>query len=401
MRPVRPRDRAAGDQPRPRGLGRGLDAAWNMRARIDDGRDGDAGAGEVGDRARRLVVGAEHHRAPPRRHRVAVEIGAHGAGQHDAGTVVVAEHQRALDGAGRNHASFGVDAPQALARLVLRRHRHVVVDALQRRIGAVVVDAEHRGARQDAHIRQRRQLGGDMGDPVGRAALVEGAGVGDQPAAEAEVLLAQHDARTGPARRQRGHQPRRTAADHQHVAMQERLLVGVRVGGAGGAPEPGGAADQRLVDLFPERGRPHEGLVVEAGGQDRSEHGVDRQQIEAQRRPAVLAGGDETIVKLGGGGARVGLATRALPQLHQRVRLLRPRREDAARAVIFERPADQVHAVRQQRRRQRVAAMAAVGAAVEREGERLRAIDRAARSRSRWDCVEVPSPHSSVGRGLG
>ena len=140
-----------------------------------------------------------------------------------------------------------------LARLVLRRRRHVIVDALERGIGAVVVDAKHGGARQDAHVGQRGQLRGDVGDPVGGAALVERAGLGDQPAAEAEVLLAQHDARAGPARRQRGHQPRGAAADHQHVAMQERLLVGVGVVGAGGAAEPGGAADQRLVDLLPER----------------------------------------------------------------------------------------------------------------------------------------------------
>ena len=44
-----------------------------LGARIDDGRDGDAGAREVGDRARRLVVGGEHDRAPPGRHREAVE----------------------------------------------------------------------------------------------------------------------------------------------------------------------------------------------------------------------------------------------------------------------------------------------------------------------------------------
>ena len=109
---------------------------------IDDRRDGDAGAGQVGDRARRLVVGAEHDRAPPGRHSVAVEIGPHGAGQHDAGTIVVAEHQRPLDRAGSNDATPGEDAPEPLARLVRRRRRHVIVDALERGIGAVVVDAE-------------------------------------------------------------------------------------------------------------------------------------------------------------------------------------------------------------------------------------------------------------------
>jgi hypothetical protein len=48
---------------------------------------------EVGDSARRVVVVAEHDCAAAGRHRESVEIRAHRAGQHDAGTVVVAEHQ--------------------------------------------------------------------------------------------------------------------------------------------------------------------------------------------------------------------------------------------------------------------------------------------------------------------
>ena len=340
-----------------------------LRPRIDDGLHL-----ARRPRARSATVRAvsslvrEHHGAPARRHRIAVEIGAHGAGQHDAGAVVVAEHQRPLDGAGGENAAPGEDAPQALARLVRGRLGDVVVDALQRRVGAAVVDADHRRARHDAHVGQRRQLGRDVRRPVRAAAVADSPVLGEQPPAEAEVLLAQHDARAGPARRQRRHQARRPAADDQHVAVQEGLLVGVGVALAGGAPEPGGAADQRLVDLLPERRRPHEGLVVEAGRQQRRDQRVDRQQIEPQRRPAVLAGGDEAVVELGRGGARVGLAPRAGPQLDQRIGLLRSGRQDAARAMILERPPDQMHAVGQQRRRQRVAGMAAVAAPV--EGER-------------------------------
>ena len=178
-RPARPRERAAGDQPRARGLGRGLNACGNGRARIDDRLDGDAGAGEIGDRACRLVAGAEHDRAPTERHCIPVEIGPRRSGQHDAGAIVVAKHQRPLDRSRGNDASLGEDVPEPLARLVARRHRDVIVDALQRGIGAVIVGADDRGAQQDANVRQRCQLLRDVGGPVRRSAIVEHSVLGE------------------------------------------------------------------------------------------------------------------------------------------------------------------------------------------------------------------------------
>src|SRR5262249_41411281 len=97
-----------------------------------------------------------------------------------------------------------------------------------------------------------------------------------------------------------------------------------------------------------------------------------------ERRPAVLALGDKPVVKLGHGGAGIGLGAHVSAEAHQRVRLLGPGGENAARPVILEAAADKAHAVRQQSRRERVAGMASVSAAVEREGEGARAVDRAA-----------------------
>ena len=160
--------------------------------------------------------------------------------------------------------------------------------------------------------------------------------------------------------------------------MRERLLVMVGILRAGRAAEAGGAADQRLVERFPERGRPHEGLVVEACRQERRQQVVHGADVEGERRPAVLARGDQPVVELGGGGARVRLAPRAGAQFDQRVRLLGARREDAARTMILERAPDQLHAVRHQGGRERVAGEALERASVERERERPRAIDQAA-----------------------
>jgi hypothetical protein len=160
--------------------------------------------------------------------------------------------------------------------------------------------------------------------------------------------------------------------------------------------DAGGAPDDVLVRGPGARGR-HERLVIEAGRKQRREQIVERPQVEIERRPAVLARGNEPIVKLRHGGARVGLGARALADPHQRVRLLRPGGEDAARTVIFEAASDDAHAVRQQRRRQRVARVARVAAAIEGERERARAVDRAAlRQTERLRRHEVSPPGAAI-----
>src|SRR3974390_3454087 len=121
------------------------------------------------------------------------------------------------------------------------------------------------------------------------------------------------------------------------------LLVVVRIGCRSGAAEPGGAADGGLVELFPERRRPHEGLVVEAGRDERREQRIDRAEIAGERGPAVLARRREAIIELDGGRLAVRLAPRAGAELDQRVRLLPSGREKGARAMILESGADETH----------------------------------------------------------
>jgi hypothetical protein len=90
-------------------------------------------------------------------------------------------------------------------------------------------------------------------------------GLGIQPPAHAEIFIRQHDPRARPPRRQGRHQPRRPGADDQQIAMQEPLVIGiVRVFLVSSPTQARRAADDRLIKLFPERRRPHEGLVVEA-----------------------------------------------------------------------------------------------------------------------------------------
>ncbi len=141
-----------------------------------------------------------------------------------------------------------------------------------------------------------------------------------------------------------------------------------------GAPETRRPADHRLVKLLPQRRRPHESLVVEAGDEDRREQRIDRSHIEADARPGVLAARLEALKKLRDRRARIGLAPRAAAQFDQRIRLLGSRREHTPRTVILERAADQTHSRGEQSGGHGVAGKPAVAAPVELEIQRPRAI---------------------------
>src|SRR5690606_15080100 len=138
-----------------------------------------------------------------------------------------------------------------------------------------------------------------------------------------------------------------------------------------------GAPDQALVQV-PERGRPHESLVVEPGRKERREHVARLAEIEPQRWPAVLAARRESREDLDLRGAHIGLGARPGAELDQGVRLLGTGAEDAARPMILEAAPDQVDAVGEQGRGQGVTGKAGVAPAVEGEADRPGAIDPAA-----------------------
>src|SRR4051794_41529736 len=156
-----------------------------------------------------------------------------------------------------------------------------------------------------------------------------------------------------------------------------RLLVRVRIGLRTCAAKTGSMPDRWFVQLLPERRRPHEGFVVEAGNEKRREERVDRPDIERERRPAILAARFETLVKLDYSCPRIRFAARAATQFDERVWFFRARRENSARPVIFEGPTDNLRPGRHKRRSQRVAGKPAVGMAVELERDGRAAVDEA------------------------
>ena len=320
----------------------------------------------------------EHDGTVTRPHAIAIDVAAHGAGEHHTRTVVIAEHDGALDAAGGQHGPLGEDAPGALARLEGRRFGIVISHALDRDEGLLVVAAEQRCTAENADVGQALKLGLDRVEPMQRVLAVDLLPVVEQAAAEAEILLDQQHACARTSGGQRRHQARGAGADHQHVAMDGGFLVTVGILDAGRTAKSGRAPDHRLIQLFPEGRRPHKGLVVEARRDQRAGDAVDRHQIECQRRPAVLARGDEAVIELDLSRARVGLAACTGAQFDERVGFFRTCRQEAARPVIFERASDEANAVGKQGGGERVARMARILGAVEAEAERAAAVDEAA-----------------------
>jgi hypothetical protein len=92
----------------------GLPLRGRLRPRVDDGTHLDAGVGEVDRRGVRAVIGGEDDGRAAGQYAVAVQEGARAAGEHDAGAIVVGEHDGALVGPRRDEHVPGADAPDPL-----------------------------------------------------------------------------------------------------------------------------------------------------------------------------------------------------------------------------------------------------------------------------------------------
>ncbi len=201
--------------------------------------------------------------------------------------------------------------------------------------------------------------------------------ISQQPAAEAKILIAHDHPGARPRGRQRRSQSTRPGADDQNVAKRIRLFVAIGIAPACGAAEPGGAADQRFVHAFPEGRGPHEGLVVEPRSAERAEPRAPREQVDAKRRPAVLAARLESLIQFDGGRFSVRFTPGPRAQFHERIRLLAACRKDPAGLVVLEAACHQPIAGCEQRGGERVARKAGELAIIELRTQRARPIDEA------------------------
>src|SRR5260221_8712425 len=254
----------------------------------------------------------------------------------------------------------------------------MVGDPFYDAIGAAVVDTEHGAARHQAHVRQACEFVNNASRPDMARPAADSLAFCKQPAAKTEVLITADPARTRRPRHQCRCQPRRACSDDEHVAERVGLFVTVRITNAGAAAQTGGATDDGLIELFPEARWPHEGLVIKAGDEDRAQQRIDRQNIEFQRRPVVLAPRLKPLIELDRGGFGVGFAARTGPQLHERVRLLGARAQYTPGTMILEAASDNTRAFREQRGLQRISGKALGRFPVEAKAKRLLPSDEAA-----------------------
>ncbi len=273
--------------------------AGAVRAGVQDGGDLDPGVQQRDGGLERAVVRAEDHRTPAGPHAVPPDVAGGRPGEHDAGPVVVGEEDRPLERAGGQDEPAGPDVPEPLPGHV-RRHRsaEMVGPPLHGDIEPVVVRAGHGGAGEHPYL---RELGEVVGD-----------GIADRAAA------GQQDPRTGLRLGERGGQPGRTGADHEHVDVRPGLVV---------------AGLDRRVDQLPL-----------AGQRPRGEPVVDLERRRADHRFTVAA-----------------------VDLDERVRLARAQVDHAARPAGVRAARHDAHLVAQQRRRERVAGLRGELLAVEGE----------------------------------
>ena len=276
-------------------------------AAVDNGGNLDPQPAEIARGAPAVIVVGEDRDRFPGGGPPAVGIGPHRAGQHHAGPVVIAEGDRTFGRPGTQQGALRIDPPQDLTRLV-RRAVAVVGALLQGTVYAVIVGAVDTGPGHQADIVHRPQLARRPRGPVGAGHAVDLEAFRVETAAGQEILIRQDHARAAARGGQRRLQARRARPDDQQVAMQEALVIAVRIVPPRQPAQTGGRPDRRFVDLFPEALRPHEGLVVEPGAEERRDQVVHLQQIELQRPAMVLARGLQTVEQFRHRRPRVGLA---------------------------------------------------------------------------------------------
>ena len=333
------------------------------RTRIHYSRHAKTTLRKIDGREIGAVVAGVDHRALACGHAIAVKVVPHGRGQHHAGAVVIGEHQRALHGTAGQHHLTRTDPPPALARQMGSCVRaQMRSDALDRGQHVVVVIARDGGAVQHLHVRVCRQRGQRGRHPRDGRLAIDALALGEQAAAWLFLFVDQQDASPGWRGLQRRCKPRRPGTHDQQIAVQILAMVVLRITFAWGLAQ---AREPAHCPLVPVPARPHHRLVVERGREQRLEKAEHSEEIETHRGPGVLAAGTQPRIERLQRGAHVGFGPRPFLQLHECVGLFLARRHQAARTVQLEAAPQNTHTVREQRRGERIARIAAIGLAVE------------------------------------
>ncbi len=321
-----------------------------------------------------VIVGKNGH-GLARRHPPAIEIGAHGPGSHDARTVIVAEGNMTLQRACRQDRPAGNNAPEGFLDAAFRHITQMMRDALKRAECAAVIGTRDGRPRHQAHIVHGAQTFHHGGGPGLSRFAIHGQGLGIQPPAHKAVLIGEDDISPGQGRRMGCHQSGRPRANHQQIAKGKGLLGSIPRGFTAERAQARSTPDHRLIELFPKAARPHERLVVKPRPQERGRKIVHRHHVKGQRRPRILRTRLKPLKDFLNRRTHVRVCVCATTDSDEGVGLLRPGRQEPARAVVLERSSHEAHVMGQQGRRKCVPLKPAIGRAVPFERHRTRAVD--------------------------
>src|SRR5207248_7501860 len=134
---------------------------------------------------------------------VPIDVSPGGAGEHDAGPVVVCEDQWPFVRPGGEDDAFGTDLPEAAA----------VIQALRDQDEVLLVVAEGACASQEPNVRGGLEFGDAVGEPV----IPAGA---QQPTTKLGLLIDEDHAVAGLRGIERGRDAGAAATDDQYLAMR-------------------------------------------------------------------------------------------------------------------------------------------------------------------------------------
>ena len=174
------------------------------------------------------------------------------------------------------------------------------------------------------------------------------------------------------------------------------MLIAVRVRLDWRTPKTRRFANERFIDMLPERLRIHEHFIIKTRRQEPRQMRVDRTYIKLETGPVVLTAGGQPVEHFSCCDPLIGLEPAHLTQMYQTVRLFCPRGDYATRPVVFKRPSNQHLIIGQKRRGQRIALIAIHVGTVKGELQALGTVNQAATGGK--TCAHEKSLHPQPGR---
>ena len=240
--------------------------AIGLRACINNRRYFQTGLFQNNRGAIGIVIVGHNDRAITNRDAKVHGIIADGRGQQYAGHIIRGKRQRALDRAGRGDGLFGTDTPQTMARAFAVGR--VIGQAFVSQSIAVVIDPRRHAAQPHINIWHIFKSFRRDPDPFLRRHPINRRRIHNSAPTPIGRLLDQQDPRTALTSGLCRRKPCDAAAHNQNVNVAMEVFVSILIPILWCFAQTCRFADDRLVNMFPERTRVHEHLVIEPRRQE-------------------------------------------------------------------------------------------------------------------------------------